>query len=87
MKFLKKELTAKKTIGKIVFDALLFAVILSLVLYLDLDNFNSSMLELFEAIADGEISAFRIVLILFPIVFIVPLGLELATFVIDKEEK
>lgn len=45
------------------------------------------MLELFEAIADGEISAFKIVSILFPIFFIVPLVLELATFVIDKEEK
>lgn len=87
MKFLKKELTAKKTIGKMIFDSVLFAFIFSLFIYLDLENLNSTMLELFNAVADGNISALRLALVFFPIFLIVSLTLELATFVIDKEEK
>ena len=85
MDFFKREMIVKKSVGGKVIESVVFAVIITIILYL---CFNSSFVQnMFDAIKSGESSAFTISIILFPIILVISITINLGIFVLKLDHK
>ncbi len=87
MKFLKREITTKKTVGQELIESVISAVCFTIVVYFCLSSFNETIQTILNTIKSGETSALSITMILFPIIIIVSLTLKLGTIVVKLDNK
>ncbi len=89
MKWLKKEynICYKKTIGTIIAEALIISLLVATCLYFVFSKFNGAVVHLFNLISEGQITAFNVILILFPVILIITLMIILGNITVHKDTK
>ncbi len=87
MKFLKKEITTKKTVGQELIETVIYAVCFTIVIYFCLNSFNEPIQTMLNTIKSGKTSALSMTMILFPIIIIVSLTYKLAAVSIKLDKK
>ena len=84
MKLLNKKFTMEKTVGTILLESILNAIIISLLIYLYFNTISNTVQKL---INDPYISIFKFVLSLFPIILIIVLAVKFAEVNIFEKKK
>ncbi len=84
MKFLNKKFTIEKTVGTILLESFLSAIIISLLIYL---SFNTISNTIQKIINNPNVSIFKIILFLFPVILIIVLAVKFAEVNIFQKNK
>ena len=84
MKFLNKKFTMEKTVGTVLLEGFLNAIIISLLIYLYFYLISNTIQRL---INDPYISIFKFALFLFPVILIIVLAVKFAEVNIFQKNK
>ena len=84
MKLLNKKFTMEKTVGTILLESILNAIIITLLIYLYFNTISNTVQKL---INDPYISIFKFVLFLFPIILIIVIAVKFAEVNIFQKKK
>ena len=86
MKFLKKEFITKKTVGIELIESILSGLLGTLIIYYCLTFALEPLLNIFNAVNDGKISAFQVAIISGPMLIIIMVTVKLV-FIVSKSNQ